>query len=398
MLERLEALPPDPILDLSALFAQDSNPNKVNLGIGVYRGPSGITPIFESVKTAERQLIEEQTTKAYVAQAGDPSFLDGITKLVLGDDLYASERGRVATAMTPGGSGALRMLADMIKTARPDSAIWVPTPTWGNHVPLLSNSGLELKKYPYYSAETGVVNVDAMLAALRQVPKTDVVLLHGCCHNPSGADLSNEDWEQVIALAKDVGFTVFIDIAYQGFASSLDDDAFGVRLALTELDELLVAASCSKNFGVYRERAGMSLIAGPTAEVVQAANSHILSIARRTYSMSAYHGGGIVGRVLSDDALRSQWEDELTAARNRVNALRASLAKNLNEAQSVKDFGFIAQNKGMFSLLGLTPEQVQALRSEFGIYVVNSSRINVAGVAEDKVDFIVDGIAKVLTE
>ncbi len=398
MLEKLDLLPPDPILGLSAEFKEDARPFKVNLGVGVYKNDAGVTPIFDAVKQAEKALLEKQTTKAYIGQAGDPQFLEGITELLLGEELKESLAGRVSAAMTPGGSGALRMLAGMIVKTGANPTVWVSDPTWGNHFPLLESAGLQLKKYPYYSFETGVVDFEAMLAALQQVAAGDIVLLHGCCHNPTGADLSVEQWNQIIALAKEKRFVPFIDTAYQGFSESLDADAYGLRVAAAELPEVLVASSCSKNFGVYRERAGMVLVIGADEAKSKAALSHILVTARRTYSMSSYHGPAIVGEVLNTPALKTLWEQELAEARTRINGLRTDLAAKLNKGQSKKDFSFIDGNSGMFSFLGLSADQAQTLRREHAVYILNSSRINIAGLSSENLDQVVEAISKVINK
>ena len=285
MFEQLNILPADPILGLNQTFQQDKNPNKINLSVGVYQNAKGTTPIFSAVKTAERELLAAQTTKAYAPQAGDPAFIEHMTRLLLGDDLVEQLGDRVATVMTPGGCGALRMNAELLVGSNPNATCWVSNPTWANHFPLLQSAGLTLKTYDYYSAETHGVDFSAMLESLNLIPKGDVVLLHGCCHNPTGADLTQAQWDSVIDVLSERELVPFIDVAYQGFGDSLVDDAYGLRQAVSRLPEVLVASSCSKNFGVYRERVGAALVITATASQTAAAKSHILSAARRCYSI-----------------------------------------------------------------------------------------------------------------
>ena len=366
MFEHLNQLPADPILGLNQTFQQDDNPNKINLSVGVYQNAEGLTPIFTSVKKAEQQMIDQQNTKSYAPQAGAPEFLVEMTKLLLGDDLFSEAGDRVATVMTPGGCGALRMGAELLMHTNPKTRVWVSDPTWANHYPLLQSAGLTLESYRYYSPDTHAVDFSAMMASLAEIPQGDVVLLHGCCHNPTGADISQDQWDQVIDLLAERELVPFIDVAYQGFGDGLNDDAYGIRQAVKRLPEVLVASSCSKNFGLYRERVGAVMVVTPTATQTAAAKSHILSAARSCYSMSPFHGGGIVGHLLSDKALTEEWKSELEHVRLRMNSLRLALAQGLNQAQSKIDFGFVAQSKGMFCYLGIPKEDVLTLRSEFG--------------------------------
>ena len=397
MFEQLKTLPADPILGLNQTFQQDNNPDKINLSVGVYQNAKGATPIFTAVKSAEKQLLEAQTTKAYAPQAGDPAFLEHITTLLLGDELVASLGDKVATVMTPGGCGALRMTAELLVQSRADATVWVSNPTWANHFPLLQSAGLTLKTYEYYSAETHGVDFSAMLESLGSIPKGDIVLLHGCCHNPTGADLTQSQWDSVIDLMAERELIPFIDVAYQGFGDSLDDDAYGLRQAAKRLPQVLVASSCSKNFGVYRERTGAALVITDSVEQTAAAKSHILSAARRSYSMSPSHGGAVVGHLLSSEELTLEWKTELEFVRTRMNKLRNGLAEGLNQAQSKIDFSFVAQSKGMFCYLGIPKEDVLTLRSEFGIYLLESTRINVAGLSEQNLPVIIERVADVIT-
>jgi aspartate aminotransferase len=397
MFEQLKTLPADPILGLNQIFQKDANPDKINLSIGVYQNAQGATPIFTAVKKAEQQLLSLQKTKAYAPQAGDPAFVEHITKLLLGDELVDNLGDRVATVMTPGGCGALRMNAELLVQSRDNITVWVSNPTWANHFPLLESAGLTLKTYDYYSPETHAVDFVAMVESLNLIPKGDVVLLHGCCHNPTGADLTETQWDTVIDILAERELVPFIDVAYQGFGDSLADDAYGLRQAATRLPEVLVASSCSKNFGVYRERTGAALVITATAAQTAAAKSQILSAARRSYSMSPSHGGAVVGHLLSSESLTHEWKTELESVRTRMNSLRLGLAKGLNDAQSKIDFDFVAESKGMFCYLGIAREDVLTLRSEFGLYLLESTRINVAGLSEHNLPIIVERVAEVIT-
>ncbi len=397
MFEQLKTLPADPILGLNQTFQQDVNPDKINLSVGVYQNAKGATPIFTAVKTAEQELLAAQTTKAYAPQAGDPAFLEHITSLMLGDELVSSLGQRVATVMTPGGCGALRMTAELLVQTRKDATVWVSNPTWANHFPLLQSAGLTLKAYDYYSAETHGVDFSAMLESIGAIPKGDIVLLHGCCHNPTGADLTQSQWDSLIDLMQERELVPFIDVAYQGFGDGLEQDAYGLRLAAKRLPTVLVASSCSKNFGVYRERTGAAIVITSSVEQTAAAKSHILSAARRCYSMSPSHGGAVVGHLLASSELTNEWKQELEFVRKRMNTLRLGLAEGLNQAQNKIDFGFVAESKGMFCYLGIPQQDVLTLRSEFAIYLLESTRINVAGLSEQNLPVIIERVADVVT-
>lgn len=397
MFEHLKALPADPILGLNQTFQQDSNPDKINLSVGVYQNAQGLTPVFTAVKKAEKELLELQKTKSYAPQAGDPAFVEHSTNLLLGSDLAQALGDKVATVMTPGGCGALRMGAELLVSSKPDAVVWVSDPTWANHYPLLESAGLTLKNYAYYNAETRSVDFSAMLEALGSIPQGDVVLLHGCCHNPTGADITSAQWDQVIDVLAERDLVPFIDVAYQGFGDSLDQDAYGIRQAVKRLPEVLIASSCSKNFGLYRERTGSITVVTQSETQTNAARSHILSAARCSYSMSPYHGGGIVGHLLGDDSLTQEWKTELEQVRTRMNNLRIGLAEGLNQAQSKIDFSFVAQSKGMFCFLGIPRADVLMLRSEFSLYLLENTRINIAGLSEENLPVIVERVADVVT-
>jgi len=398
MFQSLQALPADPILGLMAAYRADNNPKKIDLGVGVYKDAAGNTPVMRAVKEAERRLLKEQTTKTYVGPAGAADFNEVIAKLVLGSALMESLGKRRITVQAPGGCGGLRIAAEFIKKASPDATVWVSDPTWANHVPLLGSSGLKIEQYPYYDYASHSVDFDAMLERLKQIGSNDLVLLHGCCHNPSGADLSREQWQQVKDVALKTGFTVFIDLAYQGLGDGLEADVYGVRLLAEALPELIVVSSCSKNFGLYRERTGALTLILDSDQAAGIAATQIAAVARAMYSMPPDHGAAVVSRVMNDPELRSDWDAELTEMRNRINGLRAQFVERLQAAGTRRDFSFIEREKGMFSFLGVTVEQVQRLINDYSIYLVNSSRINVASINDDNIDYLVESVAAVLRD
>ena len=398
MFAALQAYPPDPILRLIAEFRADPRPDKVDLGVGVYKDELGRTPIMAAVKAAEHRILEAEDSKAYIGPAGVPEFNAAIQRLVFGGGHPVLVASRAATVLTPGGCGALRVGAELLKRAAPDTTIWVSDPTWANHIPLLGNAGLRIREYPYYDRQSSSLRFDAMLTALVQAGAGDVVLLHGCCHNPCGADLDGEQWRAVAELAEQRGFLPFVDLAYQGLGDGLDADAAGLRLLAERVPELLVASSCSKNFGLYRERVGsLSVIAGNEPEA-SAAVSHVNNIVRGMYSMPPSHGGAIVAEILGDDALQQEWRAELDGMRERINGLRRLLNEKLRERNVARDFSFIERERGMFSFLGLSEAQVARLIADFGLYMVNSSRINVAGISQTNVDYVADALAAVLAD
>ncbi|MCB1748773.1 MAG: aspartate/tyrosine/aromatic aminotransferase [Gammaproteobacteria bacterium] len=395
MFEALEPLSPDPILGLMAAFREDARAQKIDLGVGVYRDEAGDTPIMKCVGEAEQRRFASETTKSYIGPPGTPEFNDVARALMFGAGHAVLRDKRVAGVQTPGGCGALRVGAELIKRARPATTIWVSSPTWANHVPLLGNAGLAIQEYAYYAKASHSLDADGMLAALAEVPAGDVVLLHGCCHNPSGVDLKAEHWHAVARLANERGFTPFIDLAYQGLGDGIEEDAAGVRILGEACPELIVASSYSKNFGLYRERVGALQIVSPSTQQTAIVQSQLGSVVRGIYSMPPAHGAAIVEIVMNDEALRASWVDELNGMRERINGLRDLLAERLGAATG-QDFGFIREQRGMFSFLGISPAQVQRLKDEFGIYMVDSSRINVAGVNGANVDYFVDAMRQVL--
>jgi aspartate aminotransferase len=396
MFESLSALPADPILGLMAAYREDPNTNKVDLGVGVYRDDDGNTPILKCVVAAQHLHNEQEITKSYIGPPGEPEFNRAVQELLFGASSAALADGRISSAQTPGGCGALRVAAELIDRARPGASIWVSDPTWANHVPLLSDAGLAIKTYPYFDRETSGLLFDEMLASLAQVSRGDLVLLHGCCHNPCGVDLNNDQWTEVAKLAAERGFTPFIDIAYQGLSTGLDEDAFGLRCIAAQVPELIVASSCSKNFGLYRERVGSLAIMSSSADESAKVLSQMLNVIRGIYSMPPNHGGAIVKTILNDQQLTELWHSELAEMRDRINGLRDEFASKLVTQISENRFDFIRQQRGMFSFLGINAEQIARLRDEFSIYMVDSSRINVAGLNSHNVDYVCDAIGKVL--
>ena len=394
MLEHLDRLPPDPILGVMAAFRADSDPRKVDLGVGVYRDDAGETPVMRAVREAERELIARQKTKTYVSAVGNAGFNEAMEHVVLGEGHTALTSGRLRTIQAPGGCGALRLGAELIRGAAPDAVVHVSTPTWANHVPLLSNCGLRLERYPYFDPATGAVAFEAMLAALDRLPPRSVVLLHASCHNPTGADLEDEQWRELLVVMRRRSLLPFIDIAYQGLGRGVAQDAYGPRLFCAELPEVLVAVSCSKNFGLYRERTGALHVLSATPTAADAAISQLMRIARGLYSMPPDHGAAIVHAILLDGRLRQTWESELDTMRLRMQQLRAAALQALTASCPRKDFGYIARQRGMFSYLGVDPAAVRELRERHHIYMMDDSRINVAGLRMDNIGYFAEAVGK----
>ena len=395
---QLTALPADPILSLSTAFAAETNPNKIDLGVGIYRDEAGRTPVMAAVLEAEERLLHSEGSKAYMVPAGDEAFNSGIRDLLLGKDHAVLSQARVNSIQTPGGCGALRIGAELIKRGNSASRVWVSDPTWANHLPLLGSAGLAIEKYLYYDYEGRRIDFDAMLSALQQVEAGDVVLLHGCCHNPSGADLNLEQWQKLTELALEKRFTPFIDVAYQGLAIGLEEDAAGWRLMSSKVPEMLIASSCSKNFGLYRERTGVLCVQAESKRQAQAIKSQVLSIARQSYSMPPSHGALIAGMILGDESLHAQWTSELSEMRRRIVAMREVLVERLGDGCSDRNFDFIRSEFGMFSFLGIGSEQVVRLREEFGIYMVDSTRINVAGLNRSNIEYFTESLSALLCQ
>jgi aspartate aminotransferase len=395
MFSQLKQLPADPILGLSVKFKADSNLNKIDLGAGIYKDAAGNTPVLDCVKIAEQFRVDNEASKAYLGSTGSPAFNTKMTELILGDHTVIGEN-RIRTVSTPGGTGALRVAGEFIKKCTPGATIWVSNPTWANHKGVFEAAGLIVKTYPYYDYENNCLDFDGMLNALKNIPKEDAVLLHACCHNPSGMDLNQEQWQQVAEVANHVGFMPVVDMAYQGFGTDLDSDAYGLRLLADTVEQMIICSSCSKNFGLYRERIGACSIIGRSAIAADIINSVLLSVVRVAYSMPPAHGAAIVETILSSQELTTQWHGELKEMRDRINNMRQLLVDKLKENGVERDFSFITAQNGMFSFLGIDAAQVQRLQDEYSIYIVGSSRISLAGISTDNVDYLTQSIAKVL--
>ena len=383
----------DPILSLSVAFRQDPRPEKVDLGIGVYKNSQGQTPIMQAVQLAQQKVIQTQTSKSYVGLAGCEEFNHSITQLVLGDGHSLSDR--LTTIQTPGASGALRMLGDLMRVAQPDTTVWLTNPSYINHKPVMEAAGLKVKYYAYFSPETKMVDLAAMMSDLAQAGPKDVVLLHGCCHNPTGADIDFTVWQAITELSLKQGFTPFVDIAYQGFGESLHDDAQGVRYMAQRVEEMLITTSCSKNFGLYRERTGAAIVLGKNAQQVANARGKMLTLARATYTMPPDHGAALVKTVLQDEKLTNLWLQELTEMQQRLLSLRQTLCNELRNQHNTSQFDFIQSHKGMFTMLGFSPEQMGRLRDQFAIYAVADGRINIAGLTEKDIPYVAEAIVSV---
>lgn len=393
MFDTLGPAAPDPIIRLMHAFQSDPRADKVDLGVGVYRDASGRTPVMRAVKTAEGQLLQEQDTKGYLGLTGDPAFHDAMQALLLGG---AVEAERVACAGTPGGTSALRQILDLVRHARPDATVWISNPTWPNHPALVRASGLRLAEYRYYDDAAGAVDRDAMFADLAQAQPGDVVLLHGCCHNPTGADPNLQDWADIAALLDRRGAVPLIDMAYQGFGDGLDADAAGLRHLAARLPELLVAVSGSKTFGLYRERVGLALAICRDGTERDSAGAALASLNRENFAFPPDHGARIVTTILNDPALRADWAGELESMRLRLAANRQALARALQAETGSDRFSFLSTQRGMFSLLGTSGAQAEHLRKAHGIYLVGEGRINLAGLAETNIPGVARAVAHTL--
>lgn len=396
MLEHLQPLPEDPLLGVMAAYRRDPDARKVDLGVGVYKTEDGATPIPAAIAAAMERSAATQQTKVYVGQAGNERFNRAMLELALGADHVAVKDGRAAALQAPGGCGALRLGAELVNIARPEATLHLSTPTWANHVPLMANAGLKIAEYPYFDRATGGVDVAAMLAYLERLPAGDLVLLHGCCHNPTGADLAPADWDAVAEVLLRRGLVPFVDIAYQGLGDGLEADAYGARLMAAKLPEVVMAVSCSKNFGLYRERTGATFVISPSVERTGIAMGQLRRIARGMYSMPPDHGAELVALVWEDAVLRRQWIDELEAMRLRVEALRSLLVEGLKALRPEVDYSFVQRQKGMFSLLPLDGARIQRLRDEHHLYMPGDGRINVAGISRRNVGYVAQSLAAVI--
>jgi aspartate aminotransferase len=396
MFSQLQTVATDPILGLMAEYKADPNPNKVDLGVGVYKDEQGHTAVLKCVKQAEALRLKLEDSKTYIGMAGDLTFNSHIEKLAFGPAHQVLLANRVTTAHTPGGTGALRVAAEFIKRANPDATIWVTTPTWANHISLFQAAGLKVKEYAYYDYDTKGLQSEQMFADLNNVAAGDVVLVHACCHNPSGMDLNFEQWQRFTAIAKERGFTPLVDMAYQGFGAGLDEDAAGLRYLADNVPELLLCSSCSKNFGLYRERIGAVSIVAQNSKVAEIARVNLLSVVRSIYSMPPAHGAIIVSHILDSKELTTLWHQELADMRNRINDYRQLIIDKLAAEGVTDDFSFISRQHGMFSFLGISKAQIERLKAEFSIYMVGSSRISISGLNHSNIDYFAKSVATVL--
>ena len=387
-------VPGDPILGLMEAYAQDTNPRKFDLGVGVYKDAQGLTPIPEAVKIAEARLVESQDTKTYSGGHGNPLFGKVINELVLGADSKLIAEQRAGATQTPGGTGALRLAADFIAQCLPGKGVWLSNPTWPIHETIFAAAGVKVSHYPYVGSDNRL-DVEAMLAVLNEVPKGDVVLLHACCHNPTGFDLNHDDWQRVLDVVRSRNLLPLIDFAYQGFGDGLEQDAWSTRLFAAEIPELLITSSCSKNFGLYRDRTGALIVCAKSADKLIDIRSQLANIARNLWSTPPDHGAAVVATILADPELKARWADEVEAMRLRIAQLRSGLVEALEPHGLRERFAHIGVQRGMFSYTGLSPEQVKQLREHHSVYMVSSGRANVAGIDATRLALLAEAIASV---
>ncbi len=393
MFESLKKAPIDKIFQLLGEFRADEREDKIDLGIGVFKDKNKHTPIMSAVKKAEKQVFDNETTKTYVGVSGNRGFCDSISDLVFGESV---DKSRIRAVQAPGGTGSIWVLLQLINRARPNGKIWVSDPSWPNHWPMCELSGLEPNFYPYFDHKTGKVKFDEMMECLDALGPQDTVLLHACCHNPTGANLTNEQWDIVAKSLKRTGAFPFIDSAYLGFGEGLEEDAYGLRKLASELPEMMLAFSASKNFGLYRERVGVAFCIAKNPEQADIAFSQMGNIVRASFSQPPDHGAEIVRVILADPELRAEWEAELEDMREFIVHIREKLADAIRERSNSSNFDFVAEHQGMFSLLGLSKEQVGILKKENAIYMLDDSRISIAGIPEDEIGRMADAIVGVL--
>jgi aspartate/tyrosine/aromatic aminotransferase len=396
MLERVEAAPKDAILGLTEAFKADPRVEKINLSVGVYQDESGKTPLLECVKEAERRLAGAPTTKSYLPISGLQEYCEATAELAFGEGAEPLSRKRLAWAQTPGGTGALRVAADFIRANLPQASVWMSEPTWPNHPQIFSAAGVAIKTYPYFDATANGLAFDAMLSGVAKMQAGDVILLHGCCHNPTGIDPTPQQWKQIADAVYQRGVLPLLDFAYQGFADGIDEDAVGLKAFVRPGAELMACSSFSKNFSLYRERVGALFVVAPSAEVAPRVQSQIDKVIRANYSNPPAHGAEVVNKILRDAELRKQWEGEVATMRNRINGMRTELVRALKDHGVPGDYSFIQRQRGMFSFSGLTKSQVERLREEYAIYVVGSGRINVAGLTPCNIDRVAECIGKIV--
>jgi aspartate/tyrosine/aromatic aminotransferase len=396
MLERVEAAPKDAILGLTEAFKADPRAEKINLSVGVYQDESGKTPLLECVKEAEQRLAAAPTTKSYLPISGLQEYCQATAALAFGEDAEPLTAKRIAWAQTPGGTGALRVAADFIRANLPQASVWMSEPTWPNHPQIFNAAGVATKAYPYFDAKANGLAFDAMLSGVAKMQAGDVILLHGCCHNPTGIDPTPEQWREIADAVYQRGLLPLLDFAYQGFADGIEEDAVGLKAFVRPGAELMACSSFSKNFSLYRERVGALFVVAPSAEAAPRVQSQIDKVIRSNYSNPPAHGAEVVNKILRDAELRKQWEGEVATMRSRINGMRTELVKALKDHNVPGDYSFIQRQRGMFSFSGLTKQQVERLRDECAIYVVGSGRINVAGLTSCNIDRVAESIGKVV--
>jgi aspartate/tyrosine/aromatic aminotransferase len=396
MFENVQIAPPDPILGLTEMFKADPNPDKINLSVGVYQDASGKTPVLNTVKEAEKRILEQENSKGYLPMTGEPAYCAQVQELLFGAGHEIIAAKRAATAQCPGGTGALRVAGDYLHTLHPGAKIWLSNPTWANHNTIFAAAGVACEKYDYRDPATNGLDFEAMCASIKKIPKGDVILLHGCCHNPTGIDPTPEQWSLLGDLLSAQGILPLVDFAYQGLAEGVEEDRAGLLELVKKVKQLLICSSFSKNFGLYRERTGALTVVADNAEQAATVMSQIKLRIRYNYSNPPSHGGQIVATVLGDKELRAQWLVEVAEIRNRINEMRHLFVKTLKEKGVAQDFSTIIEQRGMFSFSGLTKEQVLKLREQYSIYIVDSGRINVAGMTPDNMDRLCEAIKSVL--
>lgn len=396
MWKNIEAAPADSILGLTEAFKSDTNPQKVNLGVGVYKDDAGATPVLKCVKAAEKILIEKENTKSYLPISGDPGYASSVQQLLFGDASEVVSSGRAATVHAPGGTGALRVGAELIRKFNPNATIWVSKPTWANHKGIFSASGFAISDYDYYDATSMCLDFPALKKSLEAIPAGDIVLLHACCHNPSGVDMNEEQWSEVVAIGKEKGWVPFLDFAYQGFGAGVESDRFAVEQFAAAGVDFFIASSFSKNFGLYNERTGALTVVSPNKEESVVAMSHLKTTVRVIYSNPPAHGGLVAATILADPELKQMWLDELAEMRDRIVEMRSALVDGIAARGIERDFSFIKEQRGMFSFSGLNDDVVKWLRDNKAIYVVGGGRINLAGLTSKNIDYVCDAIAEAL--
>ncbi|MDC1089822.1 aspartate/tyrosine/aromatic aminotransferase [Emcibacteraceae bacterium] len=389
----LALLGDDAILLVSKMFRECDNPNKVDLGVGVYKDAEGRTAILKSVKKAEKYLVENQETKTYISPAGNPDFNTLVQAMMIGEDHIAVKENRVSTFQTPGGTGGVRIGLEFVKKCNPNANIWISAPTWPNHTAITKTLGLTPKEYRYYDIKGGEFLYKEMLEDLGRADEGDVVILHGCCHNASGADLSNEQWNELADLMKERGLIPFVDFAYQGFGDGVEEDSYAAKLMAEKLPEALIASSCSKNFAMYRDRAGAITLISSSSDIHSTNASHLLGAVRANYSMPPDHGAAVAAHILGNPELKAEWMAEVDDMRSRVKKMRSLFVKLMNEKAPNSGFGYIAEQKGMFSYLTLTSDQIQTLINDHFIFFVGNGRVNMAGLTENNIGYVTDAIA-----